>query len=107
MKHHRIADMTGGWFVGDFVPSVIRTSHCEVAIKSYKKGDSELAHEHRIAVELTAIVSGRVRMLGREWGPGDIVTIEPGEVTDFLALTDTTTVVVKSPSVRGDKYLKT
>jgi hypothetical protein len=34
------------------------------------------------------------------------VTIEPGEATDFTALTDTTTVVVKMPSVKGDKYLR-
>ena len=35
---------------------------------------------------------------------GDIVLIEPGEDTDFEALTDVTTVVVKTPSVAGDKY---
>ena len=35
---------------------------------------------------------------------GDIVLIEPGEDTDFEALTDVTTVVVKAPSVMGDKY---
>ncbi len=51
------------------------------------------------------IVSGEVRMLGRTWKAGDIITIEPGEATAFEALTDTVTVVVKLPSVAGDKYL--
>lgn len=105
MKHDRLESMVKGWFVGDFSPTVIQTTDCEVAIKEYKAGDHESAHYHKVATELTAIVSGQVRMLGREWGAGDIITIEPGEPTDFLALTDVVTVVVKVPSVKGDKYL--
>jgi len=104
VRHERLEDMTKGWFVGDFAPVSLRTPHCEVAIKHYRQGDSESAHVHRVATEITAIVSGQVRMLGREWGAGDILTIEPGESTDFMALTDTVTVVVKTPSVAGDKY---
>ena len=50
------------------------------------------------------IVSGTVRMSGEEIGPGEIVRIPPGRATDFLAVTDATTVVVKLPCVRGDKY---
>jgi hypothetical protein len=33
-----------------------------------------------------------------------ILEIHPGEVTDFEALTDVVTVVVKVPAVPGDKY---
>jgi len=105
MRHDRLEAMTKGWFVGDFAPAAIRSEACEVAIKRYAAGDQEAAHYHAVAVELTAIVSGRVRMLGRDWGEGDILTIEPGEATDFLALTDVVTVVVKLPSVMGDKHL--
>jgi hypothetical protein len=97
--------MIKGWFVGDFSPAAIRSEQCEVAIKRYAAGDHETAHYHAVAVELTAIVSGRVRMMGREWGAGDIVTVEPGEATDFSALTDAVTVVVKLPSVKDDKFL--
>lgn len=104
MKHARLEDMVKGWFVGDFAPSVLRTAACEVAVKRYRAGEAEAAHLHRVATEVTLILSGRVRMLGREWGEGDIITIEPGEATDFLALTDAVNVVVKLPSVAGDKY---
>ena len=97
--------MTKGWFVGDFVPTSFSSKDCEVAIKHYSKGDHEAAHYHKISTEITAIVSGDVRMLGREWTAGDILTIEPGEATDFLALTDVITVVVKVPSSTSDKYL--
>jgi quercetin dioxygenase-like cupin family protein len=105
MKHDRLEGMIKGWFVGDFSPVAIRSEHCEVAIKHYAAGDHEAAHYHAVATELTAIVSGRVRMLDQEWGAGDILTIEPGEATDFTALTDVVTVVVKLPSAKDDKFV--
>ena len=105
MRRDRLEAMVKGWFVGDFAPVAMRSEHCEVAIKHYAAGDHEAAHYHAVATELTAIVSGRVRMMGQEWGAGDILTIDPGEATDFEALTDVVTVVVKLPSVAGDKYV--
>jgi hypothetical protein len=104
VTYRRLSDMVGGWLVGDFDPSCFRTAACEVACKRYHAGDSENAHVHRVATEITLIASGRVVMNGRTLGAGDIVIIEPGEATDFQALDDTTTVVVKLPSVAGDKY---
>jgi quercetin dioxygenase-like cupin family protein len=104
MTHRRLSDMIGGWLVGDFEPSCLRTKACEVACKHYEAGASEAAHVHRIATEITLIASGRVTMNGRTFTSGDIVILEPGEATDFKALEQTTTVVVKLPSVIGDKY---
>lgn len=104
MKVSSLDDMIKGWFVGDFEPTVLKSKDFEVAVKSYAKGESEEAHFHKIATEITVIVSGLVRMVDREWGPGAIITLEPGSVTDFLAIEDSVTVVVKTPSVMGDKY---
>jgi quercetin dioxygenase-like cupin family protein len=101
----KLQDMFKGWFVGDFDPSLLRTDACEVAVKSYKAGDSEELHHHKVATEVTLILSGRVRMCGKEWGEGDIVVLEPGEATDFVALTDAVNVVVKTPGAKNDKYL--
>jgi hypothetical protein len=100
----KLADMVGGWMVGDFEPACIRTAACEVACKHYQAGASEAAHVHRIATELTLIASGRVTMNGRTYGAGDIIILAPGDATDFQALEATTTIVVKMPSVAGDKY---
>ena len=83
MKKYQLNQMTKGWFVGDFVPTIIPTQDVEIAIKHYKKGDFEERHHHKIATELTAIISGAVRMNGQEFIAGDIVLIEPGESTDF------------------------
>lgn len=105
MKNARLDEMTKGWFVGAFEPTLLHTNDCEVAVKQYKQGDKEGAHYHRIATEITVIVTGHVRMAGREWHAGDIVLLEPGEVSDFEALSDTVTVVVKHPGASNDKYV--
>lgn len=105
MKHGKLDEMVRGWFVGEFTPTVLNTQACEVGVKNYKAGDYEEAHFHKIATEVTLIISGRVHMNGQEWGAGDIIIIEPGEVTDFRAITDVTNVVVKVPSILNDKYL--
>jgi quercetin dioxygenase-like cupin family protein len=104
MKHARLEDMVKGWFVGGFQPTALATQACEVAVKRYRAGDREAAHFHKVATEVTLVLSGRVRMAGREWGEGDIVVLAPGEVTDFEALTDAVNVVVKTPGALDDKY---
>ncbi len=104
MIAYKMSDMFKGWFVGDFEPTAYKTSECEVAIKSYSKGDTEYAHYHKIATEITVIQSGKVIMFDTEYVSGDVIVVEPGEETAFLALEDTVTIVVKFPSVVGDKY---
>jgi quercetin dioxygenase-like cupin family protein len=98
--------MVRGWFVGDFEPAVHRTGAVEVGVKRYAPGDAEAWHYHKVATEITVVTAGRVRLGAAEFGPGDVVVIEPGEGTDFEALTDATTVVVKLPGARDDKYLR-
>jgi quercetin dioxygenase-like cupin family protein len=105
MKTHQLDEMVRGWFVGAFSPTVLNTKEFEVAIQRYKAGDHEAAHVHRVATEITVLVSGRARMNGKEYAEGSIIVIEPGEQTDFEALTDCVNVVVKTPCVPGDKYL--
>lgn len=107
MKIAKLSEMTRGWFIGNFDPSLFRTNDCEVAVKSYHKGDYEERHYHKIATEYTCIISGRVKMNGLEYGAGDIIVMEPGETTDFECLENgATTVVVKIPGANNDKYLE-
>jgi hypothetical protein len=105
MKSYRLNDMKGGWFAGNFTPTCLQTDAFEVACKKYSAGAHEKRHVHRVATEITLIAVGRVIMNGQTFGNGDIVLLEPGEESDFQVLEDTLTVVVKTPSVIGDKYL--
>lgn len=105
MKHDHLDNMIKGWFVGAFSPSVYSSEQFEVGVKNYSKGEFESAHYHKVATEITVIVKGQVRMQDKIWKEGDILTIEPNEVTSFEALEDSTTVVVKVPGTLDDKYV--
>ena len=60
MKVEKLKKMKGGWFIGNFEPSLLKTNDCEVAVKSYKKGDKEGKHYHKVATEYTAVIKGKV-----------------------------------------------
>ncbi|MCB1772770.1 MAG: cupin domain-containing protein [Gammaproteobacteria bacterium] len=106
MEVDRIEGFIGGWVVGDFDPSKLRMDGAEFSVKYYKAGASEDWHVHKVATEITVIVYGSVRMNGRVLREGDVVTLRPGQGTDFHCLTDTATAVFKAPSVIGDKYTR-
>ncbi|MBL8030456.1 MAG: hypothetical protein JNN11_04380 [Candidatus Doudnabacteria bacterium] len=105
MDIHKLSGFTKGWFVGDFVPTIVPTKDFEVSIKRYMKGDKEAKHVHKVAWEITAVVSGKYIMAGKEIGADDIVYLAPDEPADFECLEEGVTVVVKAPSAKGDKYL--
>lgn len=97
--------MIKGWFVGDFQPSVFPTEKCEVAVKRYPAGAYEAEHYHRLATEITVVVSGQVKMNKKRYNENDIIVIAPNESTDFLAVTDAVTTVVKIPGAKNDKHI--
>lgn len=105
MEVRKLKDMVRGWFVGNFEPSCFSTETVEVAVKNYKAGDKEAAHYHKIATEITEILSGKVRMNETELVAGDIAIVYPGEIVEFEALEDSSNVVVKIPGALNDKYL--
>ncbi len=107
MRKARLEDMKAGWFVGAFSPTALKTDAAEVAVKHYAAGQGEKRHYHKVATEVTVIVAGEVEMNGVRYGAGQIIVIEPGEVTDFKAVTAATTAVVKIPGALNDKYMET
>ena len=106
MKVAKLNEMTKGWFIGNFSPTLLATEAVEVAVKEYPAGFSEEWHYHKVATEFTVIVTGEVEMNGRRYHQGDIIMIPPGEGTDFKTLTPVVTTVVKVPGATNDKYLK-
>ena len=103
---NNLNDMNKGWFIGNFIPSLYLTNDFEIAVKRYESGDYEKKHLHKRATEITVIVEGKAKMKDIIVESGDIVTVLPGEETDFRALTNVITVVVKYPSIKNDKYLR-
>ena len=104
MKIYKMKDMTGGWFVGDFEPSAIKTKEFEVCYKCHAKGEQWPTHYHKVATEISFVISGKMTIQGQLLQEGDIFVLEPNEVADPVFLEDCCLVVVKTPSVIGDKY---
>jgi dTDP-glucose pyrophosphorylase len=105
MKKNHLNNFTKGWVVGDFEPALLKNKEVEFGIHKYRLGDKEAAHRHNIAKEYTIIGQGFFRMNEEFLKEGDIVLVEPGETVDFECLADGFTVIIKTPSVVGDKYL--
>lgn len=104
MKCFKLKEMTGGWIVGNFEPAILQSREVEVAVKYYNKGDTETWHYHKIATEITVIVSGKVKMNDQLFLQGDAILIQPNEGTNFEVLEDTVTTVVKIPGTLNDKF---
>jgi hypothetical protein len=105
LKTAKLADMTGGWFAGNFEPSILKSEHFEACVKNYPKGATEPSHFQLTASEITVIISGTARMGNRTLIAGDIILLEPMEIADFEALTDVSLVALKTPSLPDDKVL--
>lgn len=107
MKLHKLSDMTRGWMVGKFSPSLYDKDY-EIGFKYYKGGDYEKSHKHLLSEEVTIILLGEVEMNGAKYSEGDIVVQEKGEYTDFRCLSERVITAVYRPdgSFPNDKYFK-
>ncbi len=104
MEVFKLRHMTGGWFVGNFTPSVFDFPDLEVGYKKHLKGEKWPVHIHKIATEATLIIRGKMKIQNRILSDGDIFVIQPWEVADPEFLEDCEVVIVKMPSIPGDKY---
>ena len=105
MEVHSLANFTGGWFLGNFVPSVATNPNVEVCLKRYPKGTIEPMHYQLTATEYTLVISGRCRIGSVLLQSDEILCIPPLEAADFEALEDVVLVAVKTPSLPSDKVL--
>jgi quercetin dioxygenase-like cupin family protein len=105
MKKYKLDTFTRGWVLGNFEKSIFPVKEFEFMVRYYKEGDTELKHVHKIADEITVIVSGKFLMNGEILEAGDVVHLAPGDPSDFKCLEDGANAVVKRPSVMGDKYI--
>ena len=99
-----IQDFRGGWFVGDFNPSLFKNPFFEVAHHKHEKGCETFPHYHKVTNELNYIVSGELMVSGKHLKVGDMWIYEPNEVSDVEFLEDSELIIVRWPSIPSDKY---
>jgi hypothetical protein len=104
MKVNRIENMKGGWFIGNFEPSVYKTDQFEVSYKTHYKGEKWDFHYHTQVTEINYLVKGQMVIQNTPLNAGDIFVLEPYEIADPEFITDCELVVVKTPSA-NDKMI--
>jgi quercetin dioxygenase-like cupin family protein len=109
MKIFKVKDFKGGWILGNFEPTLFKTSDFEVAIHSYKKGYKSDHHYHKIGTEYNVVLSGECEVrdemeIYTKMRPGDGWIYRPGEKSDVKFTKKTKLLIVKTPSIPSDKY---
>ena len=106
MDVFNIDDFRGGWFIGDFEPSLLRTGDFEVGWKVHRADEGIEPHVHRRATEYNLVAAGVMDVNGHRLTPGMLFVLRPGERVDAVPVTSEVHVVcVKVPSIPGDKEL--
>ena len=100
-----LKDFKRGWLFGDFKNSLFKIKEIEIAVQSYRKGDKEKPHYHKEAIEYNLVLNGVVKFNNELFFEGEICIIEKEEISNFEALEDAKVLVIKKPSVIGDKYI--
>jgi mannose-6-phosphate isomerase-like protein (cupin superfamily) len=102
MKLYKIEDMKGGWFVGNFEPTILKTEDFEISYKTHKKGEEWDIHYHDTVKEINLLIRGELIIQNKHLKGGDIFVLEPFEIADPVFLEDCEIVCVKTPS-KNDK----
>ncbi len=105
MEVRNLSEFFKGWFIGNFEPSMLKSLDFEVAVKFFSKGEFEPFHKQIIATEFTVVLSGEIAINDNKFSQNQIIRINPGESANFLALSDTTVLCIKTPSIASDKVL--
>ena len=104
MKFNSINNFHRGWLVGNFEPSLIPTTDIDVGLLFCEKGHVADGHYHKLHTEYNIIVSGKAQINDSVYTVGDIFIYEPYDKSTVQYLENTTLLVIKHPSVKGDKY---
>lgn len=103
MEIHKLSDMKGGWFIGDFEPCVWKAKEFEVGVHKYKKGQYWVPHFHVHMDEINYMIRGTMKIKERIVQEGDIFIIFKNEIANPEFITDCEVLIVKTPSIPGDK----
>ena len=104
MRKFNIKEMHRGWFIGDFLPSVLRTNLFEVGILKHHKGEEWPKHYHAEATEYNVLINGSMTVNNNLIKEGEIFVLEKNEICNPIFHKDCTVLCVKVPSIPGDKY---
>ncbi len=92
-----------GWFIGDFANAAFPSKDFEICYQKNPRTQTP-SHIHKLAHEITLVISGRQICNGEIFSAGDICILEPGDISQIEYLEETEVVTIKVPSVPSDKH---
>lgn len=104
MDVSNISDFKGGWFIGNFEPSLLKNAGFEASVKLHKKGEHWPTHYHKIATEYNVIIVGRMTIQNKTLEAGSVFILYPFEIADPVFHEDTIIVCIKHPGANNDKF---
>lgn len=104
MRIYDFKKMIGGWFIGNFNPTVYKTKKFEVSYKIHKKKEKWDYHFHKKATEINLVIKGKMKIRGKTILKNQIFVLKPKEIANPIFYQDTHIICVKVPSIKNDKY---
>jgi len=102
---NNLENYIGGWFIGDFDPSILRTKEFEICVVSHRRNETTRQHYHTSSTEINLVLSGKLEVNGRLLHKNDIFIYEKNEVSDVHFIADSELCVIRVPSAPNDKVL--
>jgi dTDP-glucose pyrophosphorylase len=94
-----------GWLIGDFTPSILRTSEYEVGFSRHKGGEHWGFHYHHELDEYNILISGKMMINNQIIHAGEYFMIPKDVIACPKFLEDCTILCLKSPSKPKDKII--
>ena len=104
VKNGNLSDMTRGWLIGDFEPSIYRTKDFEIGYLFHPKGQVWAPHVHMEADELNVLIRGQMKINNELIKEKEIFIVKKGMLTSSVFLEDCEILCIKVPSNVKDKY---
>lgn len=95
----------GGWFIGNFEPSIFKTNQFEVGHLFIKKGEITPVHFHQNHKEFNYIIKGKMSINNKILTKGDIFVFNENVISVPFFYEDTEIICIKTPSKPGDKVI--
>ena len=104
IKKNRLENMTRGWCIGDFEPSILKTDAFEVGYLKHPKDQVWPAHLHKEVDEYNILIKGRLTINNETIEQGEIFVVPKGMLTSAKFLENCEIVCIKVKSNTKDKY---
>ncbi len=103
MTKKNINDFLNGCIIGNYSNVLLNTKDFEISIQKYNKGMCDPSYYHKETLTYTVVLEGVIKFHKSIYYKDDIIEIVEWETVSFECLEDATLLIIKIPSIIGDK----